>query len=312
MQLRYSVESRIIEYNNCSMKGTHTQLKTLAFMLVLILGFTVFERADSITAYLDSERHTAGIFNPVAAFLGIQLGGNNNSNSSSNSQYDSLQTYDPLDPAQNDGDAAFAGIPDDPFGGSSIIINTPAPNTSSLGGGANTVQSGIGTTTALDSRSPTLICVPNTVDEGEEVIVMWACRDGAYKATGTNFDTNDATIGSMRATPSVDTTYTLECVNDLEDIDNTSATCEIEVAKPALAIIATPRSVASGGTVSISWKTNDTNSCVVSSDKHRAFEKRGIEGDAVSPSLIINTVFTVTCETITGVIEERSVSVGVN
>ncbi|MBL4644618.1 MAG: hypothetical protein JKX80_02000 [Candidatus Pacebacteria bacterium] len=288
------------------MQGTHIQLKALVFMLVLILGFSVFERADSITAYLDSERHTAGIFNPVAAFLGIQLGGNNRTNSSNTNNT-----------SQHNPDAAFNAIPDDPFGGlnSNTIINTPAPNgrnNQNLSGGFANTQSGSGTTVALNSRTPTLVCVPNIVDENEEVIIMWACRDGAYKTTSANITTNDATIGSVRVSPSSDTTYTLECVNNVTDVDNTSATCDVEVANPALAIIATPRSVTSGGTVSISWKTKDTNSCVISSDQHRAFEKRGIEGDALSPTLIVNTVFTVTCESITGVIEERSVSVGVN
>jgi len=296
------------------MKSNHTQLKALALMLVLILGFTVFERADSITASLDGESYTANIFNPVAAFLGIQTGGNSDSN------YNSLQTYDPLDPAQNDGDAAFRAIPDDPYGGGPVI-NTPAPvntsnsnsNTSSSGGGsANVEYSNQATNVAFNSRTPTLICVPNIVDEGEEVIIMWACRDGAYKATSSNLATEDTTVGSVRVTPTVDTTYTLECVNNMDDVDNTSASCEVEVAKPALAIIATPRSVSSGGTTAISWKTKDTNSCVVSSDNHRNFQKRGVEGEAVSPTLTTNTVFTVKCETVTGVIEERSVSVGVN
>jgi len=277
----------------------NTQLKTLALLLILVFGVTVMERADTLVVYLASERATAGIFNPVATFLGIDVG-------SSNSDYESLQTYDPLDPANNDGDKFFDEIPDDPFG-----INTPPPVSDSQ----NTVvqsSSGATTNTALSSRAPTLTCVPNVVSGGEEVIVMWACRDGAHTATSTAFDTDGETIGSTRVTPTEDTTYTIECINDLEDTDNTAASCEIGVASPALAIIATPNSAERGGTVTLSWRAQDVNSCIVTSDQHRSFERNGEEGDVLSPTLIQNTTFTLTCESVTGAIEERAVSVGVN
>jgi len=286
------------------MDKTHLQLKTLALLLVLIFGITLFERADVIVAYIESGQNTANIFNPVMTFLGIQT--NNNSGKKG---YESLQTYDPLDPLQNDGDKFFDEISDDPFSAGSII-NTPAP----VGNAQNTViqTSAATTNTSLNNRTPTLTCVPNKIGGGEEVIVMWACRDSAHTATSTNINTGGDVIGATRVTPEEDTTYTIECVNNIEDVDNTSASCEVDVANPALAIIATPRSIGRGGTVTLSWQAKDVNSCLVTSDKHRSFEKRGEEGDALSPTLIENTTFTLTCEVITGAIEERSVSVGVN
>ncbi|MBL4644571.1 MAG: hypothetical protein JKX80_01760, partial [Candidatus Pacebacteria bacterium] len=163
----------------------------------------------------------------------------------------------------------------------------------------------------IKNSTPTLLCLPDPIKPGEDVLIMWACRDDAYKTTAENFDTDEAVIGSVHVNPTKDTTYTLTCVNN-RTTDTTAATCTIDVANPALAIIATPRRATRGGTVSLSWKTTDTNSCVLSSSNHPNFEKRGIEGDVVSPSLTTNTTFTLTCETTTGVLEERSVGVLVN
>lgn len=282
------------------MNGSHTQLKALVLMLVLVLGITVFERADTIAQYLDNERNTANIFNPVANFLGIPIGG-----SSGSSNYNSLNPSGQGGSANNDGDVGFDSIP----------LNSPSPTNAvnnDLTGAASSGGGTASTSGSIRGAAPTFLCLPKVVDGGEEAIVMWACRDGAYKATASGFETGDETIGSVRVNPSTDTTYALTCVNDVAGVDNTTGECTVEVANPALALIATPSRTSRGGTVTLSWKTKDTNSCVVTSDQHPSFERRGTEGDALSPSLISNTVFTLTCETVTGVVEERSITVGVN
>lgn len=277
------------------MNATHTQLKALVLMLVLVVGITTFERVDSIARYLDNDQHTANIFNPVAAFLGIQTGQSTETTNQPAGGYT----------GSNDGDG---------LGGAASLLTTPVPVTgagNTLVDSSQTTQSGAAGG-SLANRTPTLICLPGVIDEGEEVLVMWACRDGAHTTSSDTIATDGKTIGSVRVRPGVDTTYTIVCENDIPDADNTSAECRVDVSNPALAIIATPSRAQQGGTVTLSWKTKDTNSCYVTSDSHSNFERRGIEGDALSPRLTRNTTFTLTCETITGVLEERSVTVGVN
>ncbi len=274
------------------MTRSNIQLKALVVMIIFILGFSIFERSDITTAVLDSERLTASVFNPVAIFLGIRSRAE--SNSSSNTS-----------PSSSQGEGARRNV----------IINTPSPSTNRSAAGL--VQGIVDSFTAsigisLKTRAPTLVCAPNTIAQGEEVIVMWACRDQAYKAVSESFDTNDDTIGSVRITPEGDTTYTVGCINNIENTENTSATCEVNMAQSALAVVATPSVVSRGGTVALSWKTKDTNSCVLTSNIYSNFEKRGTAGDAVSHPLTENTIFTLTCETIAGLLKERKVSVGVN
>ena len=281
------------------MRDTHTQLKALVLMLIFILGVTVFERADTIAYYLNSEQNVANIFNPVAAFLGIPVG--RSDGGGREPQYESLT---PTTAAPNDGDAGFAPIP----------LNSPSPDVAAnkdLRERIAASDAGTSASGSLGGSAPTFLCLPDVVDGGEEAILMWACRDDAYKAVGEGFDTGDATIGAARVAPSQDTTYTLTCVNNVAEKDNTVGECAVRVAKTALALIATPSRTSRGGTVTLSWKTKDTNSCVVTSDRHPSFERSGIEGDAVSPALTTNTIFTLTCESVTGVIEERSITVSV-
>lgn len=278
------------------MNSSHTQLKAIVLMLILVLGITSFERVESISAFLNSEEHTASVFNPIASFLGIPMGQGQSLNEDQRSEQ--------ADMGGSDGDYD-TGI------GSFLV--TPAPvndSENSLGASSGSSSSSASGGT-LANRTPTLICLPSVIDEGEEALIMWACRDGAHTATSDTIATDGKTVGAVRVRPGEDTTYVLTCENDIADVDNTSAECHIDISKPALAIIATPSSVAQGGTVTLSWKTKDTESCFVTSEAGN-FERRGVEGDAVSPRLVRNTTFKLTCETITGVLEERSVTVGVN
>ena len=139
---------------------------------------------------------------------------------------------------------------------------------------------------------------------------MWGCRDQATKAQGNNFETDEQTVGSTRVRPTTDTTYTVSCITPDSDVQ-TESSCTVDVVKPAIALLSTPQKVSRGGTVVLSWKTVDISSCVLTSSEHSNFSREGISGDAVSPTLTRGTTFVLTCETLTGVIEERTLGVEV-
>ena len=271
------------------MRHLRTKLQAAGLLLILVLAFAVYEQVDSVVAQVQRSNATANIFNPVSAFLGI--GGNQNAPQEQVPQYQSLQT-------QTTGSGN--GLP---------FINTPAPNTAVE---AQTTGQGSGSALAsLRNRQPTLLCLPSPVTQGEEALIFWACRDGSESAEGVGFETQDAVLGNTRVTQSTDTTYGVICAGATGE-EQTRATCEIDVANPALAIIATPTSVERGRSVQLSWQTKEVSACLVTSAELGSFERRGISGNVRSPALFGNTTFSLTCETTTGNIEERRITVQVN
>ena len=259
------------------MRTINLQLKALVLLLVFILGYTVVERVDTVIVADSVQRATASV---ISDFLGIIT----NSSESDTETVTESTTGELIDEL------------------GSILINTPAPLAT------------IVTTTSssnLNERTPTLICLPEIVGANETVIVMWACRDGAYTTTSDTIDTAGETIGSVRMQPSANATYDITCVNDITDVADTAATCSIDVAQPSIAIIATPDRVDYNESTSLSWRTTDATACAVTSDTNSSFERRGVAGDISSHSLTRDTTFTLTCETITGLLEKKEIEVSV-
>ncbi|MAZ67234.1 hypothetical protein CL652_00495 [bacterium] len=279
------------------MVKSHTQVKALVLMFIFLLGVTAFERANTISYYLDNERNTANIFNPVATFLGISP--NDGYGSDENSLYISGRGKGSNNNEENMQSDSIPRNSPSPTG----VTNTNVPRAAGLRGDAGVIGK------SIHGNTPTLLCLPGVLNKNEEAIVMWSCRDGAYKATASLFDTGDKTIGSARVAPSDDTTYALTCINNLAGIENTTSECAVNVANPALAIIATPAVASQNATTILSWKAKEVSSCIVTSEQYPSFERRGIEGEAFSPPLTTNSIFTLTCETVTGSVQERRVEV---
>ncbi|PCI30833.1 hypothetical protein COB52_00670 [Candidatus Kaiserbacteria bacterium] len=135
---------------------------------------------------------------------------------------------------------------------------------------------------------------------------MWSCRDGANTTEGGGFDTEGQTSGTVRVSPVVDTQYRVDCINDIPGISNTAASCFINVSEPTIALLATPSSVISGETTSISWRAFGVKSCMLTSG---GYSRSGTQGDVVSPTLTQNTTFKLTCETSLGETEERELEI---
>lgn len=268
--------------------------------------------------------------NAFSRFLGIPQSPSSGS-SSGGSTYPSINPNDPRLLPENDPSQRLTDTAQKTESPSLLERNTPSANDTENSAASNTDTasndntSGTATTAtatntqqptesaAIEDRAPILLCLPSIVDEDEEAIVMYTCRDGSQTATLTA-NTSESVVqhndplGTLRVSPEQVTAYTVSCS------EGTSAQCTIRVADPALAIVATPKNASRGQTVRLSWKTKDTNTCVVTSNdtNHKNWEKTGTEGDVVTPTLIQDTTFSLTCETTTGHIEDRSVRVGVN
>tara|TARA_B100000745_G_scaffold300609_1_gene255960 strand:- start:439 stop:1209 length:771 start_codon:yes stop_codon:yes gene_type:complete len=256
------------------MNRLHTNLKTLALLLVFILGITVFERAETIGAFLESDQATAAVLNPVSDFL--QLGNRR------------------LEDAANSASRAEDFYKDSAL---SALFVTPAPQNKD---------------SRLGNRQPILVCVPDVVEEEEEMIILWACRDGATESAGTNFKTQKELLGSTRARIDSDTTFTVECITKNGETETiTQASCAIDLSDPVIYLEAQNDRVSRGDTVRITWKAEDARSCTLTSNASD-FQRDGVVGDVFSHPIIDPTTFTVTCESVTGNSITEQVQVLVN
>ena len=264
------------------MEAMRTQRRALTLLIVIVFGVAVYEHADTLTTKVVPERASANIFNPIAVFLGIRQ------SSPSPPQYESLRV--------------------------SQIRGTPVLPSTRIHAGAMIAGNHIPSDArgSLDSATPTLVCVPNTATKTEEVIILWACRDEASTTQGVGFETDGAVIGSTRTILNNNAVYGIECINEREDVDNTTAECMVTRAQPTLTLVAAARTVVRGGNTTVSWDTTDTTKCVLGSDRHPRFEREGRAGSASSPALLQDTTFRLVCETITGLVAEESVIVRVN
>lgn len=272
------------------MYASSTQKRALALLVVIVLGVALYEHAGMARA-ATPERNVANIFEPVAVFLGIRQ--NQTPEQPPQQEYASLQAQQQQQQQQSSRAAQSANI----------------RTSAGIAGTGNRSSTASG---ALNGATPTLVCAPNAAAANEEIIVLWACRDGARTTQGTGFDTGGAVIGGTRATLTEDTTYSVACINELPDTDNTTASCTVRFAQPTLTLSTTANSVSRGGSVTLSWDTDDTIRCILTSDRHPGFEREGRQGSASSPTLFQDTTFRLACETLTGIVEEERLTVDVN
>lgn len=164
---------------------------------------------------------------------------------------------------------------------------------------------------------PLLNCLPNIVIKDEPALIFWQCRDGADTALLSESATGQASeldpAGKARVSPSETTEYKLTCGSSSTSEQVTSATCNIEVIDPALALISSKKSVPMWESVNLSWSSIDTQGCELNSDdnnsKHVDWRRYGSSGDVLSHAITKETVFTLTCTTVTGMQKEKSVVV---
>ena len=267
------------------MNISDAQIKTLAILFVFVCSVAVFEHKDVLVANLSGEQQSASAFSTLTNFLGISTSNDNSSNSSNENT--------------NTNNNEISGS-----GNTQTTLNTPAASNSNTSTNTQTTATG-----PLASRGVTLVCVPPIIGVTEKAIIMWACRDGAHTTEGENFDTKGATAGSVRVTPNEDTTYTIECINDLDDTDNTASSCLIKMADPNITFTANSNSVERGKTIDLTWNATDVNSCLLASDTHTGFTRQGVTGDVTTPPILRNTKFILTCESASGLLEKKELEV---
>ncbi len=260
-----------------------THLKALSLLLALVLVVAVYDRVDTAVATGAAESHLAAVWNPVSSFLGIGAD-DDTADTAADTNYASLQTQQTTSTVLQQNSSV------------SSLLNFGSPNV--------TAQN-----TPLTNRTPALLCVPDAVGANEPVIIMWACRDAAATTEGEGIDTDGATFGATRVYPTEETTYTVTCLNDVDGVDDTAASCTVELPTVAAELSSSASSVGSGETVDLAWTSAQATNCALTSDRHPTYRRTGISGEVVSPPLTQTTTFTLSCETVTGAVIEDEVTV---
>ena len=169
----------------------------------------------------------------------------------------------------------------------------------------------------------TLSCEPKVADVGATLAISFSCSIGT--SAGSGFETggisSGATTTTIKAPPgSANTaTYSLTCTNEGK---TDTASCTVQVAKPAIVFIANPKKVEDGETSALGWVTSGMkeNSCAVSSPDIPAFtadnaDKKSTNGAATTPELLAKDNndtsyhFVLQCMTLGGATKSASTTV---
>lgn len=173
---------------------------------------------------------------------------------------------------------------------------------------------------SASSTQPTaqLSCQPKVVDIGMSVALSFSCGNSTGSTgSGPNFNTENKTSGSATAlveTPpagATGITYALTCRNETV---TARAECAVEIAKPAIVLVANPKAVASGATSRVGWVTSGMQSCIVSSPQMPAFTTQNasstvVNGSATTSPITVDTTVVLTCETIGGATKAASTTI---
>ena len=160
-------------------------------------------------------------------------------------------------------------------------------------------------------------CQPKKADPGMTLAITWGCSLGT--SVGSGFSTGGARSGSATTTlaaPPLGTnvvSFGLTCSNKGL---TAHASCEVQVAKPAIVLVANPKSVESGSTSQIGWVTSGMEECVVSSPQQSDFTARNadltnVNGTAETSPVTQATTILLTCTTLGGNTREATTTVSV-
>ena len=162
-----------------------------------------------------------------------------------------------------------------------------------------------------------LSCQPQVADPGMTVAITWGCSAGVSTASG--FSTGGALSGATSrvvTAPSGSTNtvaFGLVCSNQSL---SSSASCTVQVTKPAIVLVANPDSVPLNDKATIGWVTSGMEKCTVSSPDQLDFTERNasrtnINGVAETSPVTETTDILLTCTTLGGNVREATSTITV-
>lgn len=120
---------------------------------------------------------------------------------------------------------------------------------------------------AVNSTTPTVDLTgdPTTIDQGDDTELAWSSTD-TTSCIGTNFSTGSTTSGSIIISPSVTTTYDIECTGPGGTV-NDSVTIIVNTGgggnTPTCSLTADPHNIVHGGDTELTWTSTDATSVTI-------------------------------------------------
>lgn len=153
-------------------------------------------------------------------------------------------------------------------------------------GGTNT---GSATVTVTPAPTPTasLTASPSSMGAGGAGTVTWSSAN-TTSCTGTNFSTGGATSGSVLVSPLTTTTYSMTCTGLGGSVTKTDSITIVPAATASLT--ASPTSITSGGSSTLTWSSTNASSCTGS-----GFATGSATSGSVAVTPTVDTTYSVTC-----------------
>jgi hypothetical protein len=155
----------------------------------------------------------------------------------------------------------------------------------------------------------TLTAQPASITTGGSATLTWtASQANACTASGGWSGSKSATGGTETVTPTATTTYTLRCVGTTEETKNVTVTVSALPVASITSFTASPTSVSSGGSTTLSWASSNATGCTASGGWSGA---RATSGSVSVGPLAASTTFSLVCTGAGGASAPSSVQVTV-
>ncbi|MEJ2620381.1 MAG: fibronectin type III domain-containing protein [Candidatus Thiodiazotropha sp.] len=167
------------------------------------------------------------------------------------------------------------------------------------------------------SAAITLSASPTTVSPNDSTTLTWSSTNTTSCSASGGWSGNKGTSGSeVISQLQTDTVFNLTCTGDNGSVDSSvSVTVSTEgPASPTVSLVANPTSVSLNGSTTLTWLSNNTESCSASGHWSGS---RGTSGEETIDSLTENSTFTLTCtgpggaqsDTVNVVVDDPAVTV---
>ncbi|NND64538.1 MAG: hypothetical protein HKM24_01120, partial [Gammaproteobacteria bacterium] len=197
-------------------------------------------------------------------------------------------------------------------GGSEVVtpLVTSTYALSCTGTGGTTVDDVTVMVNTVGTPAPTvsLTATPSTIDQGNASVISWTTTNAnSCSASGAWSGSKDAKGGNESVSPMTTSTYILTCTGAGGSIaDSVSVTVTSAQPLPTVSLVASPTTVDSGDSTTLTWASTDADSCIASNGWAGV---KATSGSEVITSLTTNSLFTLTCNNTTGSADD---TVGVN
>lgn len=164
-------------------------------------------------------------------------------------------------------------------GGGGPVVENPVVGGSPSGGGNGGGSGGGGA--AGPSTGGNIV-----INEGDSATLNWSCRNSS-SSSGVNFSTGGVPSGSAVVTPPDTTTYTIVCSNGGQ------GSIIVTVLHPVLTLTANPERVRRGNASTLTWSTENVNTCSLTGPGVSA---SGTSGSQSTGPVMNESTYTLSCQ----------------